>query len=170
MFGHGLSKGADIDGNSYLDIAVGSPNAEIVYIYKSYPVIRVNTIITSITQEIQITDKSFKFDVCWSYDTSFPITFDVHFNATVKLDGQLGRAIFHNKRNEYEISDKISSKPKCIQLEAYVTFSIANIFRPIELELFHHVLNDISNADSNNETSEIKGNYLGYLNPLIFIT
>lgn len=162
MFGHGLSKGADIDGNHYLDIAVGSPNIETVYIYKSYPVIRINTTISSHTQEIQTTDKSFKFNVCWSYESSYPITFDVHFNATVRLDGQLGRAVFLDKRNEYEITDKIMSKQQCIVLEAFVTFSIVNIFRPIELEIFHHVLNDISNNDYNNniETSETQGKLL----------
>ncbi|XP_055326060.1 integrin alpha-PS3-like, partial [Sitodiplosis mosellana] len=159
MFGHGLSKGADVDGNNYLDIAVGSPNAETVYIYKSYPIIRVNATISPFSQEIQTTDKSFKFNVCWLYESSFPIAFDVHFNATVRLDGQLGRAVFQDKRNQYGINSKITSDEQCILLEAFVTFSAVNIFRPIELEMTHHVLNDISNnnsgsSDDNNAASE----------------
>lgn len=140
-----------------MDIAVGAPNAETVYIYKSYPVIRVNTTISSLNQEIQTTDKSFKFYVCWLYESSFPINFDVYFNATVKLDEQLGRAVFQNKKNEYEINGKITSDRQCIILEAFVTFSFVDIFRPIELEMIHDVLNGIPNSDNNN-TSETQGN------------
>lgn len=32
MFGHSISKGVDIDGNKYLDLAIGAPNAESVII------------------------------------------------------------------------------------------------------------------------------------------
>lgn len=155
MFGHGMSKGADVDGNQYLDIAVGSPNAETVYIYKSYPVIRINATINPLNYEIKVTARSFKFNVCWLFESSYPIGFDVHFNATVKLDGQLGRAVFQDKRNEYEINGKISPEEQCIQLEASVTFSSADIFRPIELEMTHHVLNGIP---TDNSASETQGN------------
>lgn len=154
MFGHGLSKGADIDDNQYLDIAIGSPNTETVYIYKSYPVIRVNVTITPFSQEIQTTDKSFKFNVCWLYESMFPINFDVMFNATVKIDGQMGRAFFQDRTNEYVITGNIRPEEQCVLLEAFVTFSIANIFRPIELDVVHYVLNDIRdyNIDDQVET------------------
>lgn len=159
MFGHGLSKGADVDGNNYLDIAVGAPEAEAVYIYKSYPVIRVNATISPFSQKIQTTDRSLKFDVCWLHESSFPIAFDVFFSATVKLDGQMGRAVFEDRRNQYEINSKITSDEQCILLEAFVTFSIVDIFRPIELEMTYHVLNDISNNNNDdNAASETQGN------------
>lgn len=157
MFGHGLSKGADIDGNQYLDIAVGSPNAETVYVFKSYPVIRINATITPFSQEIQTTDKLFKFNVCWLYESSFPIRFDVRFNATVKLDGQLGRALFRDKTNEYEIIGKITPDEQCVLLEAFVTFSIADIFRPIEIEMTHHVPNGRTTNENDNDNA-VKGN------------
>lgn len=156
MFGHGISKGADIDGNQYLDIAVGSPNAEAVYIYKSYPIIRVNTSITPFSQEIQTTDKSFKFEVCWSLESKYAIDFAVLFNATIKLDGQLGRAVFSDNKTEYKINGNISSAEQCTLLEAFVSFSVADIFRPIELEMAHHVQNGIPSND--NSASETEGN------------
>lgn len=156
MFGHGLSKGADIDGNRYLDIAIGSPNTESVYIYKSYPVIRINASIIPFSQEIQTNDKSFKFNVCWQYESIYPIGFDVQFNATIKLDGQLGRAVFKDKTNEYDIVGKITPVEQCILLESFVTFSIADIFRPIELEMSHNILNGIPKDD--NTASETQGN------------
>lgn len=161
MFGHGLSKGADIDANQYLDIAIGSPEAEAVYIYKSYPVIKINATITPFSQEIQTTDKSFKFNVCWLYESTFPINFDVNFNATVKLDGQLGRAVFQDKTNEHDIYGKITPDEQCVLLEASVTFSIADIFRPIEIEMTHHVLNGIPNVNKNDE-SETQGKLVSY--------
>lgn len=157
MFGHGLSKGADVDGNQYLDIAVGSPNAEAVYIYKSYPVIRINATITPFSQEIHTTDKSFKFNVCWLYESTLPINFGVNFNATVRLDGQLGRAVFQDRKNEFYINGNVTPEEQCILLEAFVTFSIADIFRPIEIDVTHHVPNGIPNINTNDE-SETQGN------------
>lgn len=156
MFGHGLSKGADIDGNQYLDVAIGAPEAEAVYIYKSYPVIKINATITPFSQEIKTTDNSFKFNVCWLYESTFPINFDVDFNATVKLDGQLGRATFKDRANEYDIHGKITPEEQCVVLEASVKFSIADIFRPIEIEMTHHVLNGI--PSHSNDESETQGN------------
>lgn len=157
MFGYGLSKGVDTDSNRYLDIAVGSPNTEAVYIFKSYPVIRVNSTITPFSKEIQTSDQSFKFKVCWMFESIYPIGFDVNFNSTVKLDGQLGRALFSDKRNEYEIRGKMTDKQQCTELTAFITFSIADIFKPIELEVTHNILNGIPLEKST--TAETQGNY-----------
>lgn len=156
MFGHGLSKGVDIDDNQYLDMAVGSPNTESVYVFKSYPVVRVITSITPHSQEIQTTDQSFKFKICWMLESAFAINFDVSFNATVKLDGQLGRAVFNDKRNEYEISKKLTAEEQCMQLIAFVTFSIADIFKPIEIEMTHAIMNGIPHE--NDAKYETQGN------------
>lgn len=76
MFGHGLSKAVDIDGNKYLDLAIGAPNIETVYIYKSYPVVKINASINPFSNEIKTTDNSFKFNACWSIETAYPIDFD----------------------------------------------------------------------------------------------
>lgn len=154
MFGYGLSKGVDIDGNQYLDIAVGSPNAEAVYIYKSYPVIRVITTINPNSQEIQTTDQTFKFKVCWKFESPTPIGFHINFNATIKMDGQLGRALFRDKQNELELFEILTAKEQCKQFTADVTFSIADIFKPIELEMSHNVLNSIPNYSAMNRETE----------------
>lgn len=143
MFGHGLSKGADIDGNLYLDIAVGAPNAETVYVYKSYPVIRINATISPHSQEIKTTDRSFKFSACWSMETMHPIEFSVRFHALIKLDGQLGRATFDDKTNLYEINSTITIDEQCVDLTTFVTFSIADIFKPIELEMAYNIIDGV---------------------------
>lgn len=73
MFGHALSKGTDIDQNKYRDLAVGAPNAEIVYVYKSYPIVKVIASITTSTKELGISDTSINMNVCWWFETKFVI-------------------------------------------------------------------------------------------------
>lgn len=143
MFGHGLSKGADIDGNHYLDLAIGAPNAEAVYVYKAYPVIRINATITPHSQEIKTTDRSFKFSACWTMETMHPLDFSVRYHAIIKLDGQLGRATFNDKTNQYEINGTATTDEQCVELTAFVTFSIADIFKPIELEMAYNIIDDV---------------------------
>lgn len=143
MFGHGLSKGADIDANQYLDLAIGAPNAETVYVYKSYPVVRINATITPLSQEIKTTDRSFEFNACWLIESNYPIEFDVNFKGIIKIDGQLGRVTFADKTNQYEIKSVATGDEQCVQLKAFVTFSIADIFKPIELEMSYIILNGV---------------------------
>lgn len=76
MFGHGISKAVDIDGNKYMDLAVGAPNADTVYIYKAYPIVKVNASINPFSNEIKTTDNSFKFNACWMIESANPINFD----------------------------------------------------------------------------------------------
>lgn len=165
MFGHGLSKGADIDDNQYLDIAVGAPNGEKVYIYKAYPVIKINAKVMPFSNEIQTTDRSFKFNVCWSYETRHPVGFDVRIDGTITLDGQLGRATFIESRNQFQFSKAITAQQQCMTLEAFVKFSIADIFKPIDIEFGHTVVNGIPNAtlDANEVAGKEQFRQFGYL-------
>jgi FG-GAP repeat len=69
MFGHGLSRGVDIDGNGYRDIAIGSPNSESVYIFKTYPVVKVVSSIQPSKSELSLDDTRFNMKVCAHIDT-----------------------------------------------------------------------------------------------------
>lgn len=64
MFGHGVSRGVDIDGNGYRDIAIGSPNSESVFIFKSYPVVNVIASILPSKTELSLEDTRFILKVC----------------------------------------------------------------------------------------------------------
>lgn len=75
-FGQALSKGADIDGNLYLDLAVGAPNAEMVHVFRSYPVVKVIANVIPLTKELKVTDSSFKFKICWSLESKFELQND----------------------------------------------------------------------------------------------
>lgn len=65
MFGHGLSKGADIDRNEYPDLAIGAPNAEAVFVYRAYPVGKVVASIRPASTQIPLDATSLRVDVCW---------------------------------------------------------------------------------------------------------
>lgn len=69
MFGFGISRGVDIDSNGYRDIAIGSPNSESVYIFKSYPVVNVVASIIPSKTELSLDDTRFNLKVCARIDS-----------------------------------------------------------------------------------------------------
>lgn len=69
MFGHGISRGVDIDSNGYHDIAIGSPNSEAVYIFKSYPVVKFIASITPSKSELSLEDTRFELKICAKLET-----------------------------------------------------------------------------------------------------
>ena len=77
MFGHALSRGVDIDGNGYKDLAIGAPNTEMVYIYKSYPVIKVMATITPTKKELSLNDNGFQVNVCVKFETRYLIDYNI---------------------------------------------------------------------------------------------
>lgn len=60
----------------FVDLAVGSPNAEMVYVFRSYPVVKVIANVIPLTKELKVTDSSFKFKVCWSLESKFELQND----------------------------------------------------------------------------------------------
>ena len=69
MFGHGISRGVDIDGNGYRDLAIGSPNSESVYIYKTYPVIKIAASIQTAKNELSLDDTKVNMKICMRADS-----------------------------------------------------------------------------------------------------
>lgn len=67
MFGHSISRGVDIDNNSYNDVAIGAPNSDTVYIYKSYPVIKIETSLKYPNRQLFTNDTEFSITVCAKY-------------------------------------------------------------------------------------------------------
>lgn len=64
MFGYGISKGVDIDANGYRDIAIGAPDSEVVYIFKSYPVYKVLASLKSSQIDLSLNDSKVEIAVC----------------------------------------------------------------------------------------------------------
>lgn len=84
MFGLGISKGVDIDSNGYRDLAISSPNDDTVYIFKSYPVIKVLASIMSSKSEITLEDSSIVIKVCVSLSTK------------TEINGEIGNCDYNN--------------------------------------------------------------------------
>lgn len=80
MFGFGLSRGVDIDGNKYNDIAIGSPNAESVYIYKTYPIIKVIASIIPSKNELTIEENTVAIKVCVRYESVTDVSMEIGEN------------------------------------------------------------------------------------------
>ena len=74
MFGHSISRGVDIDNNNYNDIAIGAPNSDTVYIYKSYPIVKMTITLNSLKLQLLTKDTEFTIQVCSKYTSPSPIT------------------------------------------------------------------------------------------------
>lgn len=162
MFGYGMSKGVDIDGNGFPDIAIGSPNIDTVYIYKSYPVIQPKCTIHPPDHQIQRTNSSFDFKVCCDFKSNSNVTidFEVKTHATLKLDVALNRAHFDEKdvkkkRNKIIFSNSLKF---CTSFSAKYTFFAEHVFDPINIELNYVVSNDFRDQIDSSESSATQSN------------
>lgn len=65
----------------------------------------------------------------------------------------MGRATFIDQSNRFELNGTATSEEQCIELTAYVVFSIKDIFNSIELEMTYEIVNGVP-QNSNRESSE----------------
>ncbi|XP_049542746.1 integrin alpha-PS3-like [Anopheles darlingi] len=98
MFGYSISRGVDIDGNGYNDLAIGAPNAEVVCVYRSYPIVKVNATISSTTNRIPIEGSSIEVEICFSREfvRKDGPSFDVQLQYRLQLDLALRLASLQN--------------------------------------------------------------------------
>lgn len=76
LFGFSISRGVDIDGNHFNDLAIGAPNEDVVYIYKSYPVVNVQSILKSSKGQVELNDEIEVF-ACLQLKPKYELNFDV---------------------------------------------------------------------------------------------
>jgi hypothetical protein len=67
MFGFSISGVADINSNGYNDIAIGSPDSERVFVYKTYPVVQVHAEVSSNFNPIALSNHELEITVCIRY-------------------------------------------------------------------------------------------------------
>lgn len=67
LFGFSISGGADIDSNRYNDIAISAPNSEKVFIYKTYPVISIESQINSPINPLPFDNGTIDVRLCSKY-------------------------------------------------------------------------------------------------------
>ncbi|XP_050072975.1 integrin alpha-PS3-like [Anopheles maculipalpis] len=137
MFGHSLSRGVDIDGNGYADLAVGAPNGETVYVFRSYPVVRIEARINSTKRELPAQGGVFQIAVCWSIDFPAGVPFPIALQYTLDVDSQMGRASISNRRNpntDYE-PITIGNGTMCIEYNIVVKASPITLYKPMIIEI-----------------------------------
>lgn len=167
MFGYGLSKGVDIDDNSFVDIAIGSPNSDQVFVYKSYPVIRPNCSIAPPDHRIQRTNSSFNFKICCEYESNSTnkIKFDVKMHASINLDATYHRAYFtkkdgDQKRNKKEFNALL---PFCKSFSTDYTYLAEYVFKPISIDVVYNISNDFRSHIDPSEHSEVQSKPLRFI-------
>uniref|UniRef100_A0A182U096 Uncharacterized protein n=1 Tax=Anopheles melas TaxID=34690 RepID=A0A182U096_9DIPT len=137
MFGHALSRGIDIDGNGYIDVAVGAPNGEAVYVFRSYPIVRIEARINSTKRELPEEGGVFEIAVCWSTEYPAGVAFPVALQYTLDVDGQMGRASVGNRSSPEAPHESVtvSGDPICRQYSITVNASPTTLYKPIAIEV-----------------------------------
>lgn len=65
----------------------GAPNSEAVYIYRTYPVVKVVASITSSKNELTLEDNNVAIKVCAYYESA------------TSINREIGKSIFYKKKN-----------------------------------------------------------------------
>lgn len=84
MFGFSISRGVDTDDNGFDDFAVGSPNSEQVFLYKSYPVVEIVARLSSSVTPLPFDNSSFVLDVCGKINSNWT-KFDKEISKLLKI-------------------------------------------------------------------------------------
>ncbi|XP_050323162.1 integrin alpha-PS3 isoform X1 [Bactrocera neohumeralis] len=149
MFGHGLSKGVDIDRNGFNDFAIGAPNAEAVFVYRAYPVVKIHATVKSATREIKTDQNSFKITACYKISTTSTQLTGQDLAIRIVVDSQVKRAKFIQTRTN-EISFNVSAglQEQCRTFDCEVYTNVADIFKPIELDMHYELINGVPKTEA----------------------
>ncbi|XP_002040109.2 integrin alpha-PS5 [Drosophila sechellia] len=142
MFGHALSRGSDIDGNGFNDLAIGAPGAEAVYLYRTYPVVKIHATVRSKRREIRPDpDLTMSVLACYRLETPSKARHMLQRELTfrITIDKRLKRAVFAPMRtNEEFFQAQAGLNESCKHFEVLVT-DPAGIFTPIHLQLHYEL-------------------------------
>lgn len=143
MFGHGLSKGVDVDFNTYNDFAIGAPNAEMVYLYRAYPVVKVIASVSA-NREITTTQNSIEITACYGINTTTARHEQQELNLRLLVDPKVNRAYFiQNSSPILQYNVLATSTIRCDVHKVHVNFTISDIFKPIELQMHYEIINKV---------------------------
>ncbi|XP_017069438.1 integrin alpha-PS3 isoform X2 [Drosophila eugracilis] len=158
MFGHGLSRGSDIDGNGFNDFAIGAPNAEALYLYRAYPVVKVIATVKSESREIKPEQDKVKITACYRLNTTSTAK-DVQqqeLAIRIAIDTQLKRVKFvQTQANEVSFKEIAGLGEQCRVFEAQVRYSEKDIFTPIDLEMHYELTKKVPDSEEFCETCAI---------------
>lgn len=149
MFGHSLAKGNDLDKNGFNDFAIGAPNAEKVFVYRAYPVIKIYATINSNIREIT-TQKELDVSICYRIKTTSKLIKHQDIALSAVLDRQVKRVKFISmKSHEMNLTLTAGLETKCHTWKCSVEKNLRDIFRPIDLELRYEIIRAVPNSEGN---------------------
>ncbi|XP_016972382.1 integrin alpha-PS3-like [Drosophila rhopaloa] len=157
MFGHGLSRGLDIDGNGFNDFAIGAPNAEAVYLYRTYPVVKIHASLRLETRQIKPEQEKVKITACFRLSTTAK---EVRVQKQelvirVTIDKKLNRAWFvKTQHNEMILRKTASPDENCTDFDIQLLHS-KYIFVPIDLNMHYELTQKIPHSSEFCETCAI---------------
>ncbi|CAG9812133.1 unnamed protein product [Chironomus riparius] len=150
MFGFGLSHGIDIDGNGFNDVAIGAPNSEVVFIYRSYPIIRINSILNLSKHFLNIDSKTINASFCAKYSSKSKVDMAIKIKMILTLDPIFKRVTEIGTNRTIIIETLILSKnDKCINYKLNIKTVLTKIFWPIEIKVDYDLVDKINKDDSN---------------------
>ncbi|XP_016972539.1 integrin alpha-PS3 isoform X2 [Drosophila rhopaloa] len=155
MFGHGLSRGSDIDGNGFNDFAIGAPNAEAVYLYRAYPVVKIIATVKSESREIKPEQDKVKITACYRLSTTAkaPEVQQQELNIRIAIDTQLKRVKFvQTQTNEMSFKANAGIGEQCQVFETQVRYSEKDIFTPIDLAMHYELTKKVPDSEEFCET------------------
>ncbi|XP_017839011.2 LOW QUALITY PROTEIN: integrin alpha-PS3 [Drosophila busckii] len=155
MFGHGLSRGSDIDANGFNDFAVGAPNAEALFIYRAYPVVKLLASVRSQSREIKPDQNRVQITACYGLTTTSKASSAQQQDMAMRIviDAQLKRAKFvSTQSNELSFNAVAGMTQQCRVVEVEVRYSEKDIFQPIELEMHYELTKKVPDSEEFCET------------------
>ncbi|XP_023288671.1 integrin alpha-8 [Orussus abietinus] len=146
-FGISISEPRDIDGNGYLDFAVGAYLSGHVILFYSRPVVTLTVKVTySGKLKLQANSTYFFIDVCTFYaGSNVPKT--LNLTRILKLDETYGRVRYGKEKTDariFKIPDIVERGTNlCSQLKLLINEAIQNVVDPIEIFVSLHLSNEL---------------------------
>lgn len=151
MFGHGISQGSDIDLNGFNDVAIGAPNSETVFIYKSYPVVEPLVKIVSV-KEVQAGGSQVDVKICYSIRSSSHKIQSQPLQLNILADPTLKRATFVDTQSNEVHKKVIATRTEACDnhklIIKSVKESVKDIFKPIEISTSFKIVNKVPENSS----------------------
>ncbi|KAH8348432.1 hypothetical protein KR084_007421, partial [Drosophila pseudotakahashii] len=148
MFGHGLSRGSDIDSNGFNDFVIGAPNAEVSYLYKAYPVVKVIAKIKSEYREIKPNREKLNITACYRLDTKAKKMQQLDLDIRILIDTQLKRLKFSKgQTSEFRFRATAGLENSCQSFEIQVRYSEKDLSTPINLEMHYKLTKTVPDSE-----------------------
>ncbi|XP_067002237.2 integrin alpha-PS3 [Anabrus simplex] len=124
-FGMSISRGLDVDGNSYNDVAVGAYDSANAVLIKSYPVVTIHPRLSASVSKITPTTTLFTVTCCLSYEEAGASNMElepIEISTIMELDKTYGRATSKSARKRYHFSQVLERprEQKCKEFLVYL--------------------------------------------------